>query len=262
MSDNGKIMFYCKGDAIGKFKIFLNLINHSVEYYSLGQLSERNTLKEVLEEINNSPELFFKKIPEDSYVGGEVIFAHLKKGDRIIDLNIVHTSEYKEGFIIALGFSVFKFEYDRGDVFLKHIFGYIPKMIETLRPEIIYGIGSELCESSYEYFFQYFRDPVLFASFQDGDQFTHNKISKFISAEEIKKIFVNNRNGFEVILPKKAGGIGVVKSYSLHRTSDDNKLFTVYPHYFIRKELKKRGLKIENGLPEKYAKELGIKDKK
>src|SRR3989344_2747350 len=74
------------------------------------------------------------------------------------------------------------------------------------------------------------------------------KIKHF--SDEIKiKIFEKKKGiGFVKISPLRAG-------YGAW----DYKLRIIYPRYFIRKELRRRGLKLKEGLAEKYAKELKIK---
>jgi hypothetical protein len=46
--------------------------------------------------------------------------------------------------------------------------------------------------------------------------------------------------------------------YVSYSTELDEKGRYIFPRYFIREELRKRGVKLEEGLAEKYAKELGI----
>ena len=80
------------------------------------------------------------------------------------------------------------------------------------------------------------------------------KAQKLIEKKELLSLIKKNTfASFET----KSGGVGCWKIENEAKRGINS--FFVYPRYFIRKELRKRGLKIEDGLPEKYAKEIGIK---
>ena len=115
-------------------------------------------------------------------------------------------------------------------------------------------------------FVEYYRDPYFFCvdPVKSEDRFFHlkgnqiqltiSKAKKLISKGELLSLIKKHSvDSFETL----SGGFGCLKIESELKQGMGASF--VYPRYFIRKELKKRGLKIEDGLPEKYARELGIK---
>jgi hypothetical protein len=88
--------------------------------------------------------------------------------------------------------------------------------------------------------------------------FLHNKDLES-KLEEIKRVM--GREELVALLKKYCRkvvlgehGVGILKNMT-----EGHREFYVYPRYFIRKELRKRGVHLDEGLAEKYAKELGIK---
>ncbi len=112
---------------------------------------------------------------------------------------------------------------------------------------------------------EYYKNPYLFCIepplFGSGDfnpaQFSHDffhrtdivaklaEIEKVMSRSELVAILKKHS---EQMVESDDGGIGVFKK----------SWQAVYPRYFVRKEIRKRGLELEEGLAEKYAEESGV----
>lgn len=109
----------------------------------------------------------------------------------------------------------------------------------------------------------YYSDPY-FLVLEPPAPGSHVSIEEFLIDEralqkisEIKKVLPNKellqiikKYSKEIIIGKH--GIGIVKLDCSYQEA------YVYPHYFLRKLVRSRGVELEEGYAEKYAKELGI----
>lgn len=145
----------------------------------------------------------------------------------------------------------------------------IRRIISNIDPDIV--LLKQADNDEIESYIEYYKDPYFFCieppyendqiiedmdtSFlEDSD--TLNLLTKcrsVMTEEELISItqskssgFLKLPNGLAVMRKPGSSLVGALKSF-------------VYPRYFIRKELRKIGVDIPEGLAEKYAKELGIK---
>lgn len=92
-------------------------------------------------------------------------------------------------------------------------------------------------------------DPKVFYSFlQDrGLASKLTEVESVMSRSELVEII---RRNVEKVVVNDDGGVGVLK----------NKIpQACYPRYFIRRELRRRGVQLSEGVAERYAREFGIK---
>lgn len=135
---------------------------------------------------------------------------------------------------------------------LKPVFGTADETIYDKRPCM------DQCE--------YYQDPYLFCLepplfnyynfdevkyvnefFHNGKLFSKlNEIKRVMSRDELVGII---KKYSKKMIESDDGGIGIFKNEYPQ---------AAYPRYFIRRELRKRGIQVEDGLAEQYAKELGV----
>ena len=149
---------------------------------------------------------------------------------------------------------------------LKPIYGYADETKDDERPCMDWA---EYCKEPYLFCFE----PPLFPHiliFGYNDQRVDKLFTDFIrnkdviaKLEEIKEVmsrdeltdFIKKYSGqikySGKIVESDDGGIGILKNEYPQ---------AAYPRYFIRRELRKRGIKLEEGLAEKYAKKLKMEE--
>ncbi len=98
----------------------------------------------------------------------------------------------------------------------------------------------------------HFSDDSYIKAFYDflrGDELTTKlaEVENVMSRSELVEII---RQHVEKVIESDDGGIGVLKGTGVQ---------ACYPRYFIRQELRRRGVQLKDGLSEQYAKEFGIK---
>jgi len=131
---------------------------------------------------------------------------------------------------------------------LNFIKEFDPQMLVMLITNDIYNA---------EYLVEYYTSPTPFTFVdEETDKISEKELASSITPEELKKLVKKYKGPYKVLEGK---GIGLLKLETNSDVHPLEKVRYVYPRYFIRKELRKRGLKFKDGLAEKYAKELGIK---
>lgn len=116
---------------------------------------------------------------------------------------------------------------------------------------------------------EYYNDPYLFCveppMFRPGafEQADHDALIAFLNdkstiakLDEIKKVLGRSElveiisQHVEKMVEDNDGGVGVLKGKGIQ---------ACYPRYFVRQELRRRGIQLPEGLAEKYAAEFGVK---
>ncbi len=207
--------------------------------YELSCVFEKEQNKNTFNEFINCFGFNEFKIPEN-----------LKHGDEIIP------KDPESGQITFIfGKKVFTADMIDEIMFTPQFEEILKKIIKLKNLKMACALSKEVTENISEALFEYYSDPYYFCFelkarylFLDELKDEINKIKKVLPKKELTELI--KKNARKPILIGK--GIGILKTkYGAYEEP-------VYPRYFIRKELRKRGMQIEEGKAEEYAKRLGL----
>lgn len=180
------------------------------------------------------------KIPENLKYGDEIIPEDLKSGKVKFNFGAIKFI-FNKKILVAYRIDEIMFTQEFEETLKKII------KLENLK---IAFTKNEVTENLSETLFEYYNEPYYFCFelkarylFLDELKEEINKIKKILPKKELIEIIKNNAK--KVFLTEK--GIGILKTYS---DPDEREL--------IQKELRKRGIPLEKGEAEKYAKRLGL----
>jgi len=255
MSDSGRLIIELADPSIIDLKNTLRSFEGSIESYHIYGSDKSFSLKEIFKEIDSKPSAFLGGFKEGFLTNYNGVICEPKN---LRPLDISFTDSYEKKFTRAIVVDFQKYKSDRAfnQKVINILFKVIPEIISLIEPTSAVLLTSEMSDYPMDGIFEYHKDLYKFLMVKEEDVTLLDKAPSLIKPSELYELIVKNRGDFKIIESK---GIGLIKAKSDFWTSEEEKKFYVYPRYFIRKELKKRGLKIEDGLPEKYAKELGIK---
>jgi hypothetical protein len=259
MSNGCAIVFEVKNLELDKKLISLvNTFSDEIKYYYVNSITVETTKEELFKDIKKDTQSYI--ITPNNQLNKKSIHTRFKNSLRIVSFVISESDLDDTLKEIDIHFDLFKGEdgEDTYPIILKNM----KKLIKSLDPQFAAAFTGSAIEERAGDLLEYNIDPYWFTIVTTNFKFSLtnkkeiDKIKGVMEPDEIKKFVKKYHGPFKLI---EGTGIGLIKSNDCSYSSDEVKKRYVYPRYFIRKELRKRGLKLEDGLAEKYAKELGIK---
>ena len=260
MSESCTLRVYLQSGMLDALKKALVFLSDSVEkfwIYQPGGEMKYFTLKEILLFIEKNQKLYDVD-PKNREFHSEEIGCTPVGGSRRVEIGVyafdlAHPSLGEPHLYIKS--PLHQGKDDIKDTFhllcpliLNFIKEFDPQMLVMLITNDIYNA---------EYLVEYYTSPTPFTFVdEETDKISEKELASSITPEELKKLVKKYKGPYKVLEGK---GIGLLKLETNSDVHPLEKVRYVYPRYFIRKELRKRGLKFKDGLAEKYAKELGIK---